>query len=394
MENTAGKWIRIPCNNTSGAYLSENVEHAEVAYLTYSSSKAETFGGYGKRDSSLPAFIQAPDQSGIFIPSGKATNNEIQACVNKLMPIIKAEISLPNFLYELKDFRRPVLALTKLFNKTSFKEFLKKISKLAYNPKDYQTTKWGHKDVTFRFLAQNAASLYLEYRFNFAPLVSDIHKLYLGLSRTRDRIADLLDREAKPQRKHMTVSFMEFGASPVTDQTTTGGYYRNLQLASAPHRHIRTVIYEPSKLHVEIQYNYNYTEAMRQHALLLGFLDSLGVNLNPQIIWNAVPYTFIIDWVLGISKSLGDYKLSNLRPVINIQKSLWSITRARTLRLVDRREAWTPRWPPQETPLPNVYETAYRRDVNFVSSSSLTTSGLSLDEFSLGAALLIARRRH
>jgi len=38
-------------------------------------------------------------------------------------------------------------------------------------------------------------------------------------------------------------------------------------------------------------------------------------------------------------------------------------------------------------------ETSYRRDIRMPSASSFTTSGLSLDEFSLGAALVFARRR-
>ncbi len=144
--------------------------------------------------------------------------------------------------------------------------------------------------------------------------------------------------------------------------------------------------------HAQIEYNYNYTQYQVEHARLLGYLDALGVNLNPSIIWNALPWTFVVDWVLSIGQYLDDFKVENMRPQINIRRYLWSVSRGRVitvhravrLKLTDE-QFWIP--------LPTVRQTAYRRQVSGVSSSSILSSGLTLKEVSLGAALVIVRKR-
>lgn len=47
----------------------------------------------------------------------------------------------------------------------------------------------------------------------------------------------------------------------------------------------------------------------------------------------------------------------------------------------------------QTVPVPAIKETAYRREVEMPTHSSLVMSGLDLTKLSLGAALLITRRR-
>jgi hypothetical protein len=51
---------------------------------------------------------------------------------------------------------------------------------------------------------------------------------------------------------------------------------------------------------------------------LRAFLDALGVNSNPQILWNAIPFTFLVDWVVNVSGFLRQFRVPNVTFQIEI----------------------------------------------------------------------------
>lgn len=185
-------------------------------------------------------------------------------------------------------------------------------------------------------------------------------------------------------------------AGSTTPPGNSGVYKAHAQLFEVQRR---TTHYNPTTFHAEIEYNYYYTQFQREHALLLTHLDRLGVQLNPQIIWNAIPWSFLVDWVFGISKYLGEQKVLNMEPIVNVHRYLWSWTQHRRTAIKIRSTASQGsgnQFNPSiiDTYLPTMYETAYRRDVQLPdSSSSLFGSGLSATELSLGVALAITQER-
>ncbi len=46
--------------------------------------------------------------------------------------------------------------------------------------------------------------------------------------------------------------------------------------------------------------------------MLAAYLDALGFELNPRIIWDAVPFTFVLDWFFGIGSWLERHKYDTL----------------------------------------------------------------------------------
>jgi hypothetical protein len=117
------------------------------------------------------------------------------------------------------------------------------------------------------------------------------------------------------------------------------------------------------------------------------FLDDIGINLNPAIVWNAIPWSFVIDWVLNVNLWLDQFKYRQLEPVTVIGQYCWTmhVKRVTTLMMGYGGSA---------NPVQRISEEAYRRQVavpNWI--SSIQTSGLSLKEFSLASALAITRRR-
>jgi hypothetical protein len=243
---------------------------------------------------------------------------------------------------------------------------------------------------------------YLQAKFNILPLLSDISGIRAALSRTERRINDLVSRSGRTQNKHFAYNWVEYADSyeragvggSIAPQISGEGNHTRTQLYTD-----RFVYYQPTIFHAQIQYNYNYTDYQLEHARVLALMDAMGVNLNPAIIWNAIPWSFVVDWVLGVSRWLNQFASANMAPKINIHRYLWSVKRARTI-LVTKKfsfpSSFNPKVPqltPTEVPLPVVHETAYRRQVEVLASSSITSSGVDLNEFTLGAALVLSRRR-
>lgn len=353
------------------------------------------FGDPGKLDQGLTPFYSKRSDGG-FVPPPADLDMLRRRALDVMLPAIKAELSLVNSIIELKDFKRPMSSALATYNKW-IKPWYANPGGAKALKVTWERFKRTRKPVTMRGVSQLMAAGYLEYSFNLAPLVSDICSIHAALTRTRKRINDLVTRAGRAQRRHFAFNWYEG-----TDYTHTK--YDQTYVVVEPQAHHYCAGYraerdcwtEPASFHAEIDYNYNFSRYQLEIAQVSGLLDSLGVNLNPAIVWNAIPFSFVVDWFIGVSRWLNQFQVKNLDPLINIHQFLWSIKRSR--RIIARRwitDATSPLIPKgQKVPFPAVYETAYRRQVEQLSSSSVQLSGLNAKEFSLGAAMVIATRKH
>jgi hypothetical protein len=58
---------------------------------------------------------------------------------------------------------------------------------------------------------------------------------------------------------------------------------------------------------------YSYTLPRLDSVLenVYAYLDVLGVRLDPSIVWNAIPFSFVVDWVVDVSTFLGTFARDN-----------------------------------------------------------------------------------
>jgi hypothetical protein len=387
---------QLPLNNSFVEYASFspffNVASSDEKFMryrlyTYGGSSIDPFGAPGVPIVGLPAFDQPNVLDGTFVPPPTNLENLNSLALRSMLPKIKEDLSLINSIIELKDFK----SLPGLVKR--FREIVPFIQGTLKNSKGILHT--------FRDFIRLPAETYLTYQFAIAPLISDIRGVYASLANYQAQISDLISREGKMQSRHFSYKWAEYPASLV--ENSTAGLDQPGYILSDPGWQWiqrRTTVTFASEFHAEIQYNYNYTAFQRQHADVLGLLDRLGVNLNAQIIWNALPWSFVVDWILDVNRFLGQYaKVQNMEPVINIHQYLWSIKRKR---IIDVAVVCNTTSPYIKTlyqkgssiRTPKVYESAYRRQVGIPGYSSLTSSGLSLKELSLGAALVSTRGRY
>ena len=268
---------------------------------------------------------------------------------------------------------------------------------------------FGQQGPTLRELRHAAADGYLQKQFNLEPLISDITGISRALYKLEADMRRLLSQAGRLQRKHYKFAWQEY-ESPTLYVKTVPNISLNLgQFAgsttpagytgvSNAHGMVfsctrRTTHYVPTIFHAEIEYSYFLSQFQVEHARLLVLLDAMGINLNPTIIWNAIPWSFVVDWVFSVGKWLDQSKVINMEPQVSVHRYLWSWTRHRRTSTYFRSTS-TPQsgnyWQPAivDTYLPTLYETTYRRDIELpTSTTSLFGSGLNAVELSLGVAL-------
>lgn len=352
------------------------VNSAYARYWSHSptSGTGEPFGKAGEYSSGLTPF-RVITQDGI-IPKPAHLDMLHQLAMSHMLPRIKSELSAVNSLIELKDF-------------ASLPRTLANIGKLLL--------KGGlRRGLPLKQLVNVGADSYLQVKFNLQPLFRDIVGIVRSLSEHERQINALISRGNQRTVRHFTKVFTEFN-DPT--ETWSGDYMEQPTYMFDPLCYTtahRRVVYEPSVYHAQIEYCYTYTQYQRQHAAVLSLLDAIGINLNPAIIWNAIPWSFVIDWVFGVGRYLEQFQVKNMEPVIDIRQFLYSIKRERKI-YVDVGVSPTPcdiepvvnR---QRFNLPVVTETAYGRWTDLPGLSSIQSSGLSLDEIKLGGALVFSRK--
>jgi hypothetical protein len=325
----------------------------------------------------LPPLYDPSLQGTAFVAAPSNLADLKTASLRKMLPDLKSELSLLNSLIELKDFK-------------SLPHTIEAVSHFTYI---------GARSIAqyLRFLrhatgkTRTLADAYLQLKFNLQPLVSDVNGIFRSLSNLEKRLNALLTSAARPQHKHFAYTWKEFEDADETSDPYQWDQYPYLYGSNFTHRRTN---YESTKFHAEVEYNVTFLGYQIEHARLLFLLDSLGINGNPSIIWNAIPWSFVIDWLVGVSAFLNRFKVSNMEPEVNIRQYLWSVKRVRRCSFEKTLGVSWPFIPVlKRVPCYTTNETAYRREVDSLTTGSITLSGLSPTEFSLGAALVLARRR-
>jgi len=155
-------------------------------------------------------------------------------------------------------------------------------------------------------LAKNLAGARLNYKFGWKPTIGDLEDCFNQL-RNVSKVIAAFEKDAGVVRRRQE--------SLLNETTTVSGTFNYdgdihypCSWTATVSRHVQGfLVYRCGTL--EVLTNLNKT--------LHGFLDSIGFELNPRIIWDAVPFTFVIDWFFGIGGFLDQFKIDAVElPII------------------------------------------------------------------------------
>lgn len=311
-----------------------------------------------------------------------------------MLPLIKPNLQSIPSLYELKDFAslgettKRVVRLGELLNQIkhwrrhSLKVGLSRLKRLT------------------RAVAGTSADVYLQAEFNVMPLLSDIIGVHTSLTRTRDKISEILKNEGKFRRRHIGFDLAsEF--SPSTEDGSSTSYLKDIASTCRGGNWIqrRSVSYGKRRYHAEVEYVYELEAYQREHAALLGLLDALGIGRNGlKDLWQVLPWSFAIDFVVNVSSFLDRFDRPNVQPRCLISKFLYSVNLERTISISGRLPDYVDGYgwhfrPGYSGKITEVFESSYsRRVVQPPLQAALTGSGLDGKEFSLLSSIFFAKK--
>lgn len=235
--------------------------------------------------------------------------------------------SLLNFIYEIKDFKHLAQSIQKrLFRGGSVQGIWDAI---IGRPK-----KRRHKSTL-----RDLAGMNLSYQFGWRPFADDCWHLYRTISNFNKRWNEFKHRAGLPISRHYStvVTGTSLGQSLLYSNNQgmpvgfVGGY--------DPRCYIR--IYRSSDSGIQYSANMRYKYELPDDAVSVmgavkAAMDSLGVRVNPRIIWDAIPFSFLIDWVTNIGKLLDRFSVDNLQ--IRVRVSEFCHSAKRTMVLVAKTQ--------------------------------------------------------
>jgi len=289
------------------------------------------------------------------------------ACQN-MLPGIRPASSLINSIYELKDVKTIPHTLAKIG------QSLSNLEKLLKGEAKYLFANGGRASrKTLKSIVNAGADVYLQNSFNIQPLLQDITNVVFSVDRVEKKLKQLLAQANQPVRTHWGCELDGFKSNSSTRVTTGRPSDSDTNVSLT-----RDVAYSVARFQATLEYSYAMPEGSYAELRTRGIIDYNGLVLSPQVIWNAIPWSFVVDWVVGVGPWLSQFTGRQLDIVTHISKGGWSVKIDREIKLSSSLTGQ----------VAMLHEVSYfRKNQMPPLISSLRTSGLNPKEFSLGAAL-------
>jgi hypothetical protein len=159
---------------------------------------------------------------------------------------------------------------------------------------------WNRK----RSHLKNVAGLDLNLNFGILPFLSDVRSLAEGLINFRKKVDDLLRRQGKVITRHYKCPVM----APLFNETELLLYSETTN-----YRVTRQLLWDEMPTYTaSCRFKYQLPDMSLLTNQAKAFLDALGVRKNLAIAWNAIPFSFIVDWFFNVGRWLDGLSTDNL----------------------------------------------------------------------------------
>jgi hypothetical protein len=206
----------------------------------------------------------------------------VRRAYQNIRPKFKGEVSLPNFLFELKDLKRI------LPSRARISELAKSLARINQNPftkRFRRAAKEAGNEVT-----NEVAGQYLSANFGYLPLISDVFKLVGDIQHFNQRLDTFILYGKKPQVGHYTevVPRAELDQLEEWSNWFEKGWHKD----------------SVSDVKWTCTIKYGYQVLIPKLNIPNVFIKYLGFRRNPRVLWDALPFSFVIDWIFRFGKFL------------------------------------------------------------------------------------------
>jgi len=254
-----------------------------------------------------------------------------------LWPQVPQEVSIPNFLYELRELKDLIPALAENISKT-------------------------------------LSGGYLQYQFGYKPFIGDVQKLVSIMSTIRARLEFLRRTYGKETRISCQFAIEVDSLAAAS----AGGFSWSLTG--------RGIFRAGGYLYHELQ---DLDGLIGEFRALLG---ATGFNNPLAVLWEAIPFSFVADWFTRAGSLIGRTPIQPFVGPWEIRRLTHSVDIAGDL--IGRLD-WGGGYTPPGYAAFEVKVKLYERGVGLPASSSLLyEDGLNPQQQALGAALIASSARH
>lgn len=233
--------------------------------------------------------------------------------IKRATELFPTVVLFPNFLWELKDWRNLPEIIRNLGKRwDTFNSYQSLRSKSLARYRLYLQRPDVKKELLSWITGKRLANGFLAKEFGLDPFLSDVKKLFSILSDMEKRLVFLKKTMGKQYRMgHREELTMPSGlANPIPHGVTTleCEFYR------------ATVNFS-----FVVSHNLSDLDSLRSRIGLL--MAALGIDKPAAILWEAVPYSFLVDWFANVQDILETVKVNPfISGEITIHKVSTSVT--------------------------------------------------------------------
>jgi hypothetical protein len=189
-----------------------------------------------------------------------------------MKPDLETSLSLANFLLELRE--------------------LPQLWTLWYRwRRRFYRHDWG---ALKKFTLRELAEMHLTYSFGISPFFADVLKMWEVFQTFEDRINTFLDKAGKINTRHWRYKSDEVVLTSVPYSTDFMTVTKEIRSST--------------EYHFTMVYSYTVKDDLRSKmGKLKALREMLGLRVTPEVIWNAIPFSFIVDWFLPIGDILKQF---------------------------------------------------------------------------------------
>jgi len=207
---------------------------------------------------------------------------------NKFNSQIPLSVSIVNFLYEFREYKDMVPKFTK----------------------------------KLRSIPHAANSNLLSYKFGWEPFIGDMAKLS-GLYK---KIIDRIDYLRKTQKKIVPVRYKQLDVYDYPDIGSYTPWWVYNGWSSGGEEYFRGKLIDAHADFYASCKLYHDLKGLDDHwAYLKALSASLGVNNPVSIVWNAIPFSFVLDWFLPIGNMLENLAINPFEGVWRFWDCTYSV---------------------------------------------------------------------
>lgn len=215
----------------------------------------------------------------------------------------KSELSIANFAYELKDFKKQG-------------ERMSHAAQGLIEHKSFRAAKSALRDETKDRIRNGIGGNYLDYHLNWKSLISDVPKCFEFYRKAMQRLEILIGYSQYTEHKSLRFlvppgenGFERIDVLDVDAVAPPPGYQYKLWL-------------EPIKCQVTFHVSAVMDNALHTEAFSLWdvMADQLGLNNSPKILWNATKLSWVADMFLDSRTFFDEFEKQALNGALSVQK--------------------------------------------------------------------------